>query len=98
MCEGFVSRQEPCTVKRDSVSHQQGPRNRLNRATGATPLKPHLAKRAGILRQQGPRNRLCQTAGAAAPSGGREPHEVRSVGAISSAFLVPAASGAQQAV
>ena len=33
--------------------------------------------------QQGPRNRLCRAAGAAAPSGGSEPHEVGSVGAIS---------------
>ncbi|MBC7445722.1 MAG: four-carbon acid sugar kinase family protein [Polaromonas sp.] len=32
--------------------------------------------------QQGPRDWLCQTAGAAAPSGGSEPHEVGSVGAL----------------
>ena len=33
--------------------------------------------------KQGPRDRLCRTAGAAAPSGGSEPHEVGSVGALS---------------
>ena len=32
--------------------------------------------------QQGPRNRLCRAVGAAAPSGGSEPYEVGSVGAI----------------
>ena len=32
--------------------------------------------------QQGPQDRLCRIAGAAAPSGGSEPHEVGSVGAI----------------
>ena len=38
--------------------------------------------------QQGPQDRLCRTAGATAPSGGSEPHEVGSVGALST-WLYP---------
>ena len=37
--------------------------------------------------QQGPRNRLCRAAGAAAPSGGRESHEVNDRGGIISRSL-----------
>ena len=43
--------------------------------------------------QQGPRDWLCQTAGAAAPSGGSEPHEVGSVGAIYRGRFAPSPTG-----
>ena len=83
--EGSAVREEATSV--GAAPHQQGPWNRLSRATGAaTPsgggsVREQATSVDAAPHQQGPWNRLSRATGAAAPSGGSAVREATSVGA-----------------